>query len=315
MIGGREVDMKIKLWGVRGSIPSPGPDTIKYGGNTTCLGIDFGPEKKELIIDGGSGLRLLGNYLVKKHLPHSSVDVDMLMTHTHWDHIMGFPFFAPIYIPTTKLRIYGPVTYEEGGLDEIIGSQFQYRYFPVIKSELSAEINYFPLKETVFQIDDDIKITSKYLNHPVICLGYRIEYMGKVFCLATDSEPFRNVFPTDPSDPDYDELAAEEGEKAAEEENRKLISFFSGADLLVHDAQYTDREWKNGKFGWGHSSVEFIVEAAYSAGVKKLILTHHDPERTDEQIDSLAGFYYGKYREINSLMPFSFAVEGSVFNL
>ena len=307
--------MDIKLWGVRGSIPSPGPDTMKYGGNTTCLGINLGPGKKEIIIDGGSGLRLLGNYLMKKYLPAGHVDIDMLITHTHWDHIMGFPFFTPIYIPTTKMRIYGPVTYEEGGLDEIIGSQFQYRYFPVIKSELSADLKYFPLKEGVFQLDEDIKITSKYLNHPVLCMGYRIEYQGKVFCLATDSEPYRNVFPSDPSASDYDEMAAEEGEAAAKEENRKVVDFFRGADLLIHDAQYTDAEWKDGKLGWGHSSFEYSIETAYRAGVRRLILTHHDPERTDDQLDKLSAFYYEKYRDIREIMPFSLAVEGSVFSL
>ncbi len=308
--------MEIKLWGVRGSIPTPGADTIKYGGNTTCLSIDFDPEKKEIIIDGGSGLRLLGNHLMKKYvMAGRNVDIDMLITHTHWDHIMGFPFFTPIYIPTTKLRIYGPVTYEEGGLDEIIGSQFQYRYFPVIKSELAAEIKYFPLKETVFNLDSDIRITTKYLNHPVLCMGYRIEYKGKVFCLATDSEPYRNVFPTDPASPDYDELAAVEGEKAAVEENRKLVDFFRGADLLIHDAQYTDAEWKKGKLGWGHSSFEYAIETASDAGVRKLVLTHHDPERTDEQLDSLASFYYEKYSGINRKMPFGFAVEGDAITL
>ncbi|MCP5514699.1 MAG: MBL fold metallo-hydrolase [Spirochaetales bacterium] len=307
--------MEIKLWGVRGSIPSPGADTIKYGGNTTCLSIDLGPDKKEIIIDGGSGIRLLGNHLVKKYLPAGNIDINMLITHTHWDHIMGFPFFTPVYIPTTKMKIYGPVTYEEGGIDEIIGSQFQYRYFPVIKNELSAKIEYFPLKETVFYLDDEVKITTKYLNHPVLCLGYKIEYRDKVFCLATDSEPYRNVFSLSPDDPDYDELAAEEGEAAAQEENRKLVDFYRGADLLIHDAQYTEAEYKNGKLGWGHSSYEYIIETASAAGVKELVLTHHDPERTDEELDRFAAVYYEKYSEINKKMHFSLAVEGTVFKL
>ena len=305
--------MKVKLWGVRGSIPSPGADTMKYGGNTTCLEIDPEDGGNEIIIDGGSGLRLLGNHLVKKYLPEKNIELDFLITHTHWDHILGFPFFTPIYMPSTKLRFYGPVTYEEGGIEEIIGSQFQYRYFPVIKSELSAELEYKPLRETSFILRNGIKITTKYLNHPVLCLGYRIEYRDKCFCIATDSEPFRNVFPTDPNDPDYDRTAAEEGEAAAEEENRKLAEFFSGADLLVYDAQYTQDEMEKDKLGWGHSSFEFAIENAYKAGVKKLLLTHHDPERTDEELDILIDFYKNKYKDISREMDFSLAVEGREF--
>ncbi len=307
--------MRIKLWGVRGSTPSPGADTMKYGGNTTCIEVDPEDGGSEIIIDGGSGLRILGNHLVKKYLPEKNIELDFLITHTHWDHILGFPFFAPIYIPSTKLRFYGPVTYEEGGIEEIIGSQFQYRYFPVIRSELSAEMEYNPLKETSFFLREDIKITTKYLNHPVLCLGYRIEQHGKCFCFATDSEPFRNVFPTNPEDPDYDRTAAEEGEAAAEEENKKLTDFFSGADLLVYDSQYTQEELENGKLGWGHSSFEFAIENAYKKGVKKLLLTHHDPERTDEELDILIDYYRKKYVDISKKMDFLPAMEGDEFFL
>ena len=306
--------MKIKLWGVRGSIPSPGADTIKYGGNTTCLQVVFEDNGREIVIDGGSGLRPLGNSLVKRFLPGKEIDLDIFLTHTHWDHIMGFPFFSPLYIPKTRLRLYGPVTYEEGGLEEIIWSQFQYRYFPVIRSELSADLKYFPLKETGFYFTRDIKVTTKYLNHPVLCMGYRFEFRGKVFCFVTDSEPFRNVFPGDPDDPDYDELAYIEGGKAAEEENQKLLDFYSGADLLIHDSQYTDHEWRNGKFGWGHSSYEYCIESAFKAGVKQLVLTHHDPERTDEELDRLDEYYRDKYRDIGKKMKFSLAVEGTEIN-
>jgi len=283
--------MKIRLWGVRGSIPCPGPDTVEYGGNTACIEVRFEDLDRYFIIDAGSGLRLLGNFLLKNDLPKGPIKTQLLITHTHWDHIMGFPFFVPIYIPSTEISVYGPVTYEDEGLDKIIGSQLSYRYFPIRHSELSAKIDYNPVKECTMDFGDGIWITTKYLNHPILCLGYRIEYKGKTFCTAYDTEPFRNVFPTDPSAPDYDEAAAEEGEKAAQEENEKLSRFFTESDLLIHDSQYTKTEYLKDKLGWGHSTFEYAIQRAHKAKVKKLLLFHHDPMRRDEELTNLLAKY------------------------
>ncbi len=279
--------MKIRFWGVRGSIPCPGPDTVKYGGNTSCIELRFGEEERLIIIDAGSGIRSLGNFMMQNDLPKGPIDTSIFLTHTHWDHIMGFPFFVPIYIPNTKLKVYGPVTYEDEGLDRIVGSQLSYRYFPVKHSELSAEITYYPLKELSMDLGDGISLTTKYLNHPILCLGYRFEHQGKVFCTAYDTEPFRNVFPTDPDDPSYDPVAAEEGEIAAKEENEKILRFFEGADLVVHDTQYTYQEYLDSKLGWGHTPFEYAINSAHKANVKKLLLFHHDPMRTDKQLSVL----------------------------
>ncbi|MCL1818704.1 MAG: MBL fold metallo-hydrolase [Spirochaetaceae bacterium] len=296
-----EKGIRFRFWGVRGSIPCPGPDTVRTGGNTACIELRLGAEERLLIIDAGSGLRSLGDWIMKNDLPRGPVDTDIFISHTHWDHIMGLPFFAPIYIKSTNLRIYGPISPEEESLEEIIGGQLRYRYFPVRQDELSARIEYRELKETSFELDGGISVTTKYLNHPILCLGYRIEYRGKVFCTAYDTEPFRNVFPTDPKDENYDEAAAREGELAAEEENEKLRSFFAGADVLVHDTQYTEEEYRASKTGWGHSTYEYAIDAARRAGVKKLFFFHHDPLRADDELLALLAKYRSLPGEKNSL--------------
>ncbi|MBT3273178.1 MAG: MBL fold metallo-hydrolase, partial [Spirochaetales bacterium] len=264
--------MKIRFWGVRGSIPCPGPTTVEYGGNTACIELRFGDNDRLLIIDAGSGIRSLGNYMMQHDLPKGPIETSIFLTHTHWDHIMGFPFFTPIYIPNTKLKIYGPVTYENEGLDKIVGSQLSYRYFPIKHSELSAEITYYPLKESSIDLGDGITVTTKYLNHPILCLGYKFEHEGKVFCTAYDTEPYRNIFPTNPEEFGYDEVAAEEGDIAAREENEKLLRFMEGADIVVHDTQYTNEEYVDSKLGWGHTPFEFAINSCNKAGVKKMML-------------------------------------------
>jgi ribonuclease BN (tRNA processing enzyme) len=239
-----------------------------------------------VIRDLGTGIRAFGDWFMKNEFKQGPLDADVFITHTHWDHIMGFPMFTPLFIPSTKLRIRGPVSYEDETLESIMGAQMNYRYWPVRLSELSARISYAQIKETSLDLGDGLWVTTKYLNHPILCLGYRFEYRGKSIVTAYDTEPFRNVFPTDPEDPSYDEDAAREGEAAAREENEKLLIFFQGADILIHDAQYTQKEYE-GKTGWGHSSCEYAVNTAHKAGVKKLILHHHDPNRTDTQLASL----------------------------
>jgi phosphoribosyl 1,2-cyclic phosphodiesterase len=279
--------MRVTFWGVRGSIPCPGPGTVKYGGNTACIELRFDPDDRLIIIDAGSGIRELAGAILKKDLPKGPLKTKLFLTHTHWDHIIGFPFFTPIFIPGTELEVYGPVTYEEDTLDKIVGDQLRYRYFPVRLEELRAKLTYFHLKESEQDLGGGVMLKTKYLNHPILVLGYRFEYQGKVFCTIYDHEPFRNVFETDPEAQGYDEAAAREGEIAAQEENEKVLRFFQNADLLVHDTQYTQREYLKGKVGWGHSTFEWALKTAHKAGVKHLVLFHHDPERRDAELDSL----------------------------
>lgn len=289
--------MKVRFWGVRGSIPCPGPLTAKYGGNTISIELRIPDPDRLLIIDAGSGIRELGNFMMGHDLPKGPINTQIFISHTHWDHIMGFPFFTPIYLPTTKLKIHGPVSFEQDTLENIVGGQMTYRYFPVREAELAAEIDYFDLREGVTELGDGLRLTTKYLNHPILCLGYRFEHQGKVFCTAYDHEPYRNLFITDPDDPAYDEAMAEEGELVAREQNELIENFFAGADLLIHDTQYTEKEYHAGKQGWGHSSIEYAIAAANRAGVKRLALFHHEPMRSDAQMDELAAIHCqpGKY--------------------
>lgn len=285
------MSLKVKFWGVRGSIPCPGPKTVKYGGNTACIELRFTEVERLIILDAGSGIRDLGNFMMANDLPKGPMRTEIFITHTHWDHIMGYPFFTPIYIPGTKIKVYGPVTFEGETLDKVVGGQLTYRYFPVRQNELAAEIKYIDLKEGSFDLGDGIRLITKYLNHPVLCLGYRFEYRGKTFCTAYDTEPFRNLFCTDPGDPSYDEAMASEGELVAEEQNSLLENFFAGADLLVYDAQYAQAEYEKSYRGWGHTPIEHAVSTANRAGVKAVALFHHDPLRSDAQLDALAAQY------------------------
>jgi len=270
---------------VRGSVPCPGPKTVKYGGNTACLELRFGEEDRLVVIDAGTGIRELAGHIMKSDLPKGPIKTELFLTHTHWDHIMGFPFFIPIFVPNTELKVFGPVTYEEDTLDKIVGGMLTYRYWPVRLTELAAKIEYFNLKEGSQDLGGGLWLTTKYLNHPILVLGYRFEYRGKVFCTAYDTEPFSNVFDVSPDDPSYDEEAVKEGAMAAQEENDKVVRFFQGADILIHDSQYTHKEYISSKLGWGHSSFEHAVNVAHKAGVKKLLLFHHDPDRSDAELE------------------------------
>jgi phosphoribosyl 1,2-cyclic phosphodiesterase len=278
--------MKVKFWGVRGSIPTPGPDTVKYGGNTTCIEVRL-DDGRIIIIGAGSGIRALGNDLVATEMKKGPISLDLFISHTHWDHIQGFPFFTPIFIPGNKIRVHGPVNIGDESLDKIFSFQMSHNYFPLRADELAADITYEVLAEKVFQLYDDVKVITKMMNHPIIDLGYRIEADGKVFVTCYDHEPFRNLFDGEPEDDDYDELAKIEGEKAAQMSNQMIQEFIAGADLVVHDAQYTNQEYASSRVGWGHSPMERALSNSVKAGVRKVALFHHEPTRPDSELERL----------------------------
>ncbi|HEB31096.1 MAG TPA: MBL fold metallo-hydrolase [Spirochaetes bacterium] len=291
--------MKVKFWGVRGSIPTPGPDTVKYGGNTTCIEVRL-DDGRIIIIGAGSGIRALGNQLVTHDMKEGRLSIDLFLSHTHWDHIIGFPFFTPIFIRGNKIRVHGPVNIGDEGLESIFALQMSYNYFPMRADELAADITYEILTEKSFYLYEDVKITTKILNHPIIDLGYRIEADGAVFVTAYDHEPFRNLFYADPEDDDYDELVIKEGENAALLNNRRVSGFIRHADFLIHDAQYLNKEYVASKIGWGHSSMEYALYNSIKAGVKKLAFFHHEPTRKDSEFDALEKAIIKRALKINS---------------
>ncbi len=307
------VDMSLRFWGVRGSIPSPGAKTSKYGGNTSCLELRIGEEERLIIIDAGSGLRELGNHLLAHDLPKGPIDADLFLTHTHWDHITGFPFFTPIYIPGTTLRVRGPASFERESLEKVVGGQMRYRYFPVNMGELRSDIDYqWVQEEPEIDLGEGLILRTRLLNHPLTALGYRFEYANKTICTCYDTEPYYNLFAADPEDPDYDEMVAEEGERVAQEMNAELEDFFRGADILIHDAQYTDEEYQRQYRTWGHSPMEAAIAAALRVGVKRLALFHHDPDRTDDELDLLEEKFRSEYGD---KLDVFFAREGMTLTL
>ena len=287
--------MKIKFWGVRGSIPTPGSNTKTYGGNTACIEI-ITDHPYYLIIDLGSGLKAFGEDIVCRPKKSENLKIYAFITHTHWDHIMGFPFFVPNFIPNSEINIFGPESYEDETLEKVVGGQLSYRYFPVRRDELAARLSFTSLKEGSMELPGGIRVSYKYLNHPVLCLGYRLEYEGKVFCTCYDHEPFRNLFADDP-----DNFA--EGEAIANEENNKIMEFFRKADFLIMDSQYTVKEYQT-KIGWGHGTYKNSIETAHRIGIKKLALFHHDPHRLDAHLKKLEKYYKEKIKGKSTLEMF-----------
>ncbi|HEY2992529.1 MAG TPA: MBL fold metallo-hydrolase [Methylomirabilota bacterium] len=259
--------MRVRFWGVRGSIAKPGPATVRYGGNTSCVEVRSAAGTL-LILDCGTGAHGLGHALVaERTTPYRG---HMLITHTHWDHIQGFPFFAPFFLRGDEWDVYAPRGLRESLRDTLAG-QMQYKYFPVSVEQFEATLRYHDLVEGDFTIGD-IRVTARYLNHPALTLGYRLEVDGVSVVYATDHEPHSR------------ELAEGRGELAGED--RRHVDFLAGADLLIHDTQYTAAEYPS-KVGWGHSTVESVLTVARAARVRRLALFHHDPLRDDNALEFL----------------------------
>ncbi len=260
--------MRVRFWGTRGSLAKPGPATLRYGGNTSCVQL-VSNSGTLLVIDCGTGAHELGQHLLND-AAGTPVRGHMLISHTHWDHIQGIPFFGPFFVPGGEWDVYAPQGFGES-LRETLAGQMEYTYFPVTPDAFGAELRYHNLSEGAFRIGD-VTVRTRYLNHPALTLAYRIEADGVSVVYACDHEPHSRT------------LAM--GKGAIEGQDLLHAEFLRGADLLIHDAQYTAGEYEP-RIGWGHSTHEYVVRLADAVRVKRLALSHHDPMRSDEQLDAL----------------------------
>jgi phosphoribosyl 1,2-cyclic phosphodiesterase len=265
--------MKVKFWGVRGSIASPGPKTVRYGGNTTCIEIRT-DENELIILDAGTGIFPLSQTLLAE-LP---VTANVLISHSHWDHIQGLPFFIPNFIPGNTLRLHGSFDPVSGkGIEQVMAVQLQYSYFPVREAEMKARIEYVTLApEQTIQIGS-ARVTPYLLNHPVIDFGYRIESNGKSVFFTGDHEPPYNIY-------DLEDEGHGEYQTFVDEKAKSIEDAIRGVDVLIADCSYTDLEYP-AKKGWGHGTFSSGIALAHAAGAKVLFCTHHEPTRSDDALE------------------------------
>jgi phosphoribosyl 1,2-cyclic phosphodiesterase/DNA-binding NarL/FixJ family response regulator len=269
---------RIKFWGVRGSIPVPGPSTIGYGGNTTCVEVRTNGDI--IVLDAGSGIRELGLSL-EEEFGSAPINLTLLLTHTHWDHIQGLPFFLPAYKAKNTIRVLG---YEgaRAGLATILAAQMEVPFFPVSWSDLPGTIKIQELKKMEFSIGK-VRVRSRFLNHPGVCAGYRLFTKEGSIAFLPDNEPF---------EPLKLKLAARDGthpHKARAQavvQRSKLVEFLKDTDVLILDTQYTDEKYQE-HIGWGHGALSRVVSLALEARAKKLFLFHHDPAHDDHKIDEM----------------------------
>ena len=269
---------RVKLWGVRGSIPVPGASTIRYGGNTTC--VEVRADGEIIVLDAGSGIRLLGQDL-EKEFGNRPVKLSLLITHTHWDHIQGLPFFLPAYNRKNQIRVFG---YEgaQAGFAAILAGQMETQFFPVSLRDLQSNIAIEELKEMEFSIGK-VRVQSRFANHPGICAGYRLFTSAGSIAFFPDHEPYELL---KVHIADRDQTSVEDAREFARAERAKLVEFLRETDVLIMDTQYTDEEYER-HIGWGHGSLSRVVSLALAAKVHKLILFHHDPNHDDAKIDDM----------------------------
>jgi phosphoribosyl 1,2-cyclic phosphodiesterase/CheY-like chemotaxis protein len=262
--------VRLKFWGVRGSIPTPGPHTVYYGGNTAC--IEIRADGELIVLDAGSGIRPLGVSL-QKEFKTRPINLSLLISHTHWDHIQGFPFFAPAYNPNNKVRV---LAFEGArkGLEATLASQMESPYFPISMQQMPGNLYMQELKDMDFSVGT-VRVKSAFMNHPGICVGFRLETSGGSIAYLPDNELYRRLRTAGPTDSDF-----------AERQDQKLVDFIRDVDIAIMDSQYDAEEYAE-HVGWGHSCIDDTVDVAMKANVKHLFLFHHDPDHDDAHVSKI----------------------------
>jgi phosphoribosyl 1,2-cyclic phosphodiesterase len=267
---------RLKFWGTRGSISVPGPGTLRYGGNTTC--VEIRADGEIIVLDAGSGIRPLGIAL-EKEFRTQPINLSLLITHAHWDHIQGLPFFAPAYEKKNEIRVRG---YD--GIDtsfgKIMTEPMRAPFFPIAMRELAARIDVKKLSEMEFSFGK-VQVHAKFVNHPGVCAGYRLFTSAGSLAFLPDHEPYQFLHAAKAND-----MSPEQAEKTATQDRVGLVEFLHGSDILILDAQYTDAEYER-HIGWGHGSVSSAVSLALDAEVRRLLLFHHDPGHNDTMVDAM----------------------------
>ncbi|CCI15430.1 Similar to tr/Q4BZ42/Q4BZ42_CROWT Beta-lactamase-like [Microcystis aeruginosa PCC 9806] len=251
---------QIKFWGVRGSIPCPGSETVRYGGNTSCVEMQVGRER--LIFDGGTGLRLLGQSLMAE----SPMKAHLFFSHSHWDHIQGFPFFIPAFIRGNTFKIYAVPSPNGVTMEQRLQDQMSHPNFPVPLQIMRADLEFYNLEMGETLNYGDVSVETRPLNHPGEAVGYRVNWQGLSAAYITDTEHFPDRL------------------------DDNILALAWQADVMIIDATYTDEEYNDPKYskvGWGHSTWQQAVKIAQAAQVKQLVLFHHDPAHNDDFLDRI----------------------------
>src|SRR5947209_3571718 len=299
--------MRVRFWGTRGSVPTPGPSTVRFGGNTACVEMRTNAGTF-FIFDSGTGIRELGLDLTRRGGP---VSAHLMLGHTHWDHISGFPFFTPAFVPGNRMVIYGARDLDRS-LRDVLAGQMHYTYFPVPLGDLRAEIEFCELDEGEIAIDDAV-IHTHYLNHTAVCMGYRLEADGVSVAYITDHEPY-GLSLIRPGSDGQPEIGRGLRGGFIHGGDRRLIEFVRGVDLLVMDTQYTPEEYAQ-KRGWGHSPTDYVTDVAVEAAVKRYALFHHEPVHSDDRVEEMVEYCRSRAGEVESPVEVFAAQEGLTLEL